>query len=351
MKLLVNPKDEVALSRAINRPTRGIGPGTLEKVLLLAKEESIGPMDAAKQLAVSGTTAVRNRLGPFCALMDELLAISESEDAVTTVTRILEQTGYWSMLREENSVEADARMENLHEFLASIEEFQEKAGEGEKDLAAFLDQVALASDVDDLGSEEGSINLMTVHAAKGLEFDCVFVVGMEEDLLPHFNSQDSARDIEEERRLCYVAMTRARHRLFLTRARLRRRFGGITENSASRFLREIPEESLQVDDPALSRIRNLKRDGFTGRPGSAFSARLRDKPEAPEPFSEDLGGGVTFEPEMSDGQPGPGMSVMHRSFGRGKIKQIRGDGPEARITVFFPKVGEKTVIARFLTPC
>jgi DNA helicase-2/ATP-dependent DNA helicase PcrA len=351
MKLLVNPRDEVALSRAINRPTRGIGPGTLEKVLARAQETGGSPLDGAVDLAETGTTAVRNRLRPFCQIMEELMAISQTEDAVTTVQRILEKTGYWSMLREENSVEADARMENLHEFLASVEEFQEKAGDGEKDLAAFLDQVALASDIDDLNTSEGHVTLMTVHAAKGLEFDCVFVVGMEEDLLPHFNAQDSARDIEEERRLCYVAITRARHRLFLTRARLRRRFGGLMENSASRFLREIPDDCLHVDDPAVKRLAGLRREGFTGRPGSAFSARVREAP--PEAPSQDLGSGVTFEPDGEDTgeMPGPGMPVQHRSFGRGTIRHIRGNGPDARVTVSFPKVGEKTVIARFLMPC
>lgn len=355
LKLLVNPLDLVALSRAINRPARGVGPGTLEKVLDRAVQEEIGPLDAAKILSIEGTTAVRNRLGPFCELMEELFAIAETEDAVTTVQRVLEKTGYWGMLKEENTVESDARMENLHEFLASVEEFMDKAGKDDPvDLHAFLDQVALASDIDTLETDRGTVTLMTVHAAKGLEFDCVFVVGMEEDLLPHYNSQDSTLEIEEERRLVYVAMTRAKHRLFLTRARLRRRFGGLVENAPSRFLQEIPPECLEVQDPSQSRLASFRSQGMTGRPGSAFSARSRPSPP-PAPIGEDLGSGVVFERDM-DGSyesevPGPGMKVQHRTFGRGTIQSIRGEGREARITVYFSQVGEKTVIARFLTPC
>ena len=331
MKLLVNPDDLVALSRAINRPARGIGPGTLEKVLLAAEAEGINGLEAARKLAEEGTKAVRNRLTPFCQMMEELEAVAAQEDAVAATTAILERSGYWTMLREENSVEADARMENLHEFLASIEEFQEKTPEEQHTLAAFLDQIALASDLDDLGEEAGTISMMTVHAAKGLEFDCVFVVGMEEDLLPHFNSQDSPSQLEEERRLCYVAFTRARHRLFLSRTRLRRRFGGVTENSPSRFLMEIPDECVEIDDPALRRFASLRREGFSGSPGAAFRTRQREAAQQePTFYEEDLGGGASFVPDMdaSDGNPGPGSPVFHRKFGRDTAHP--GPSPEVR---------------------
>jgi DNA helicase-2/ATP-dependent DNA helicase PcrA len=346
LKLLVNPADQVSLMRIINTPTRGIGTTSIDQILVHAATQDITPFEALHELAEGGTKAMQKKLRPFVEMIAELHAIASTEDAATTAQRVLERSGYWMMLQSQGTVEAEARLDNLHEFIASVEEFLDMRARSEGHaLADFLDQVALVSDTDDLDADEETLSLMTVHAAKGLEFDVVFLAGVEDGVLPHHNAGGSEAELAEERRLTYVAMTRARHHLALTRARMRRRHGGLVENPPSRFLQDIPRECLLTDDPMAARLESVRRQGFTGRPGASFND------PTPEPtFVPDEGDSFvdpSYAQDIEGATPGPGTPVRHAKFGRGIIHSISGDGPSARVTVNFP-IGVKTIVARFL---
>ncbi len=346
LKLLVNPADQVSLMRIINTPTRGIGTTTIDRVLVHAAKQDITPFEAVQELAEGGTKAQQKKLRPFVEMFAELHEIATTEDAATTAQRVLERSGYWTMLKSQGTVESEARLDNLHEFLASVEEFLDMRSRTEGHaLADFLDQVALVSDTDELDENADTLSLMTVHAAKGLEYDVVFLAGTEDGILPHHNSGDSEAELAEERRLTYVAMTRARHHLAMTRARMRRRHGGLVENPPSRFLRDLPRECVVTDDPMAARLESVRRDGFTGRPGASFNT----PPEEPT-FVPDEGDSfvdTSYAQDIDGAPPGPGTPVRHAKFGRGIIHSISGDGPSARVTVNFP-VGVKTIVARFL---
>ncbi|GMV44127.1 MAG: DNA helicase [Myxococcales bacterium] len=340
LRLLVNPRDDIALLRAINTPARGIGPGTLDKVAERAGRDGEGLLAAA--LAMAGTKEGK-RLAPFAALIADLREIyAQVPPPVVLCQRTLERSGLLEALRAEGSVEAESRLDNLRELLTSIEEYQ--TGAKDATLHGFLDQVALVSDVDEVEDTEDKVTLMTVHAAKGLEFNAVFVTGVEENLFPHFNSADDPDAIEEERRLCYVAMTRARRILTLSRAASRHRFGQTQENPPSRFLREIPPELVHVTDQAAQRRGATASLGLTGRPGASFQAGWRQRAQATEPPADAF---PDYDSPQSTA-PGAGTRVRHATLGAGRIVSIDGHGPEARVLVDFAGDRRK-VIARFLT--
>ena len=347
LRLLVNARDDVALQRVINTPARGIGPGTVEKVAARAAVDGRGLLEAALAMAEDATGAVKKRLGAFAGVIRGLRELHEQTPQpppVVVCQRMLEGSGLLEALRAEATVEAESRLDNLRELLTSVEEYQSSAGK-EASLASFLDQVALVSDLDEAEDIADSVTLMTVHAAKGLEFDVVFVTGAEENLLPHFNSVGDEDAVEEERRLCYVAMTRARRMLSLSRARTRSRFGQLQENPPSRFLSEIPDALIQVQDPGARRLGAMHQHGFTGRPGSRFQspAPEREPEVVRDPFPD-------YEMDQSaSGTPSPGTRVRHQRLGVGRIVSIDGIGSEARVVVDFADDDRRTIIARFLT--
>jgi DNA helicase-2/ATP-dependent DNA helicase PcrA len=345
LKLLVNPHDEVSFRRALGVPSRGIGEATIDKVLERARGQGASPIAALLEMA-NESGAVGKKLLPFAQLYRTLLDIAQHEPASTVASEVLDKSGYWTMLASDDSIEAAKRGENLRELLASIEEFQESRRGESATVAAFLDQVTLASSADE-GAPPDAVTLMTVHAAKGLEFDVVFVVGLEEDSLPHFNSLDSGQALEEERRLCYVAFTRARRQLFLSWARQRRRFGGYQDCAPSRFLREIPKRLLAVEDPVEQRRQAIAQRGMTATPGASFhmpTAPVQARP----PASTEVVVDRSYDQSGDDDSPGPGSRVRHNQFGVGVIRAIRGAGPDARVDVEFPGFGAKTIVARFL---
>ncbi len=221
LRLLVNPSDWVSLERAIANPARGIGPKTLSQVLLALQEGSDLPVKAV----------------PFFEMLEKLRANILTTEPRELIVQVLEQTGFLEALKGEKSIEAEARVENVRELA--------NAAVGFETIEAFLEQVALVQDTDKLGQEgEGAITLMTMHAAKGLEFSVVFVAGMEEGIFPHTRALSDQKELEEERRLAYVAMTRAKDRLYLLHASERRVYGLLQVNPSSRFIAEIPEELL-----------------------------------------------------------------------------------------------------------
>jgi len=257
LRLLVNPLDRVALERVINVPPRGIGPSTMQKAREMADREGTGEekRDLLGPLAIvadQSGDAMRRRIRGFLEMILDLALLARDQPAPAVVREVLDRTGYLASLRADTSLEGQNRLENVMELVASVDQFV--AATGETDLRAWLDRVSLVQPLDE-GGEEDAVSLMTVHAAKGLEFDCVFVCGLEEGLFPIHSSSRSSADpfarssrelLEEERRLFYVAMTRARDRLTLCCASMRTRYGRREVATPSRFLAELPREWVRM---------------------------------------------------------------------------------------------------------
>ena len=347
MRLLVNPKDDQALRRIVNKPTRGIGKASFDKVEVLAAERGV-PLMEAMRLAVE-TKAVGRSTGKMAAFLDMMdgfassppggLPVGGSLDGLPLddmIARVLDGTGYLRALEKEDTPESEARMDNLRELLSSARDFhvaneEELADEERSELELFLDQVALISDLDSYEDRSDRVSLMTVHSAKGLEFPVVFLVGMEERVFPHASSSRDEAGLEEERRLCYVAMTRAMEHLFLTCAAERFRYGDRSYQSPSRFLLEIPEELIETLGTASRGARS--RAGAYGGSGAS-----RDS------------GGLDYsygQEEAEEGTVAVGTMVRHPVFGRGEILAVTGSDLNQKLKIKFERAGVKTVMVRY----
>jgi DNA helicase-2/ATP-dependent DNA helicase PcrA len=349
LRVLANPDDTESLRRIINAPSRGIGDTSVERLLELAAERDVSLLRALRLAPAEGRlrNPAAGRVAEFAALLEELRAWAQGSTPASLLAHVLERTGYVEALEQEGTVEAEGRLENLRELLAAVEEFEAaNAAPGEREpdesrglLDLFLEQVTLISEADGLQDEAERVVLMTVHVAKGLEFPNVFVVGLEEGIFPHFASLTDPDAIEEERRLCYVAMTRAQDRLHLSHAALRRMHGSVRYNPPSRFLDEIPEQ--------------LAIGHLPGRAISAphwyddSSAPQRAAPRRPAP------GGVRVEYEGAQwgGDDFPplrkGSRVAHPVFGDGTVQQVVGSGAEAKLHIRFDRAGAKTLKLRY----
>ena len=326
LRLLQNPRDSVALRRVVNVPPRGIGQKTVEELERSAASRSQGLWEALVQLTDEAALPGRALmpLRQFRDVVEELRAEAEGLGVRRLLERTLERTGYTAALAREDSQESQDRLENLAELLAAAADYE--ARESAPSLAGFLDRAALVSETDRL-REDVPVLLMTLHSAKGLEFESVFLVGLEEGLLPHSRSLTSEEGLEEERRLCYVGMTRAMERLHLSWARSRAVFGQRRLTQPSRFLEEIEAEALE-------------RSGglFTGaRAPAAGGAASRTPPVA----------AGTPSPSAASDDFRPGLRVRHPLFGVGTVLRREGEGDDLKLTVSFPGVGAKKLVARF----
>jgi DNA helicase II / ATP-dependent DNA helicase PcrA len=348
LKSLDNPADEVSLKRIINTPPRGIGGATFDKVADLAASQNIPFIQALREAAAGNllSKGPRTKLADFVSLMDGFAALVDSLALPELAARIIKESGYEARLKEERTEEAKDRLDNLRELLAALDDF-ERTGE-EKGLSAFLEQVALISDMGRGNRDRDSVTLMTLHAAKGLEFPLVFMTGMEERLFPHVRALDDPEQMEEERRLCYVGMTRARERLYLTNARRRHFYGQEQFNSPSRFLEDIPKELLEVQED--------QQTGFgwgssppRSDPGAKKGwdevveySRTHVQKSAAEMFPDNE---VQVIPEGDD--IFIGMRVRHAKFGPGTIRKIEGTGDNGKVIVWFDSAGPKKLLLRF----
>ncbi|NUN15543.1 MAG: UvrD-helicase domain-containing protein [Myxococcales bacterium] len=349
LRLIDNPRDVLAFLRAVNTPSRGIGQTTIDLVLETAQSMGINAPDAVAHLVNHGTKAISKRLEPFWVVYRELTTTAATESVRRLTETVLERTGYTQQLLELGSVEAQTRLENIREFLASIEEFEDAQPVGSPlKVGDFLQTAVLASAVDTPDAEAGQVTLMTVHMAKGLEFDAVFLVGVEDDLFPHAQSQEHMDEIEEERRLCYVGMTRARRFLHISYANTRRKFGGVKSTRPSRFLNEIPKETIQLQEIFRPSAVSVDSD-LMARIAAAQAAQKRAIAESLHQPLEDGRVLDRSSAQYDDEQPGPGTRVRHGTFGIGTIQKIDGVGQDARVRVLFPSVGEKSIVARFLS--
>ncbi len=364
LKVLVNPADEVALKRIINTPPRGIGHSTVEKVADFAARQGITLYEAVRSAADGAILASgpRGKLAPFVSMMDGFAAIRDAVSLEELTSRIIKESGYEAKMREDRSEESADRLANLQELLAAIAEFEQS--NDESGVSPFLEQVALISDLERSEKGRESVTLMTLHAAKGLEFPLVFMVGMEEKLFPHLRSLEDPDQMEEERRLCYVGMTRAMERLFLSNARRRRVFGQDQLNPPSRFIVDIPAEFIDLEEePSVPSSggwggTSWNRSFGSGR-SSTVSSPLPDKassqPEAGGHNLESVVGyaddnGECREVELVPDEPSGvilGMKVRHAKFGIGVIRRIEGSGDDQKVIVWFNSVGPKKLLVRF----
>jgi DNA helicase-2/ATP-dependent DNA helicase PcrA len=367
LKLIINPHDDVSFRRVVNVPARGIGKAVMDA---LERDDATAPGGNAPPMMMAGLFGVtasqslwarathlltsrtlpgrsHNALKQFVELLDALIALARHEPISTLIGKMLDQSGYLKALREENTEEAESRIQNLAEFVSSAREYEER--ETDASIGGFVDRLSLLSEADESsGSNSARVWLMTMHAAKGLEFPVVALAGMEEGLFPHSRAGEDQEQIEEERRLCYVGMTRAQSRLLLTSAARRRVFGEYQSTEPSRFLEEIPRE-LVLETPSYTRARSFgastygSRSAYESRPNPY--ARRQARPEAPAPAPAYK---YEEEDQSSDGgRPKPGQKVRHAQFGVGTVREVDGKGEDMKLTVHFATVGTKKLIAKY----
>ena len=312
LKALVNPQDVVAMRRVINTPKRGIGDQTVAALEAFAREEGLTLLAAARradEIAMLSPRA-QGALRGFVEVMDRLEAIvEEAAGPARLIEAAFTETGYYAELDAERTVEAESRKENLKEFVGVGAEFQARFPDA--GLPEFLEQVALVSEQDEYDETSGSVSLMTLHNAKGLEFDVVFMIGMEDGVFPHHRSMTDNAELEEERRLAYVGITRARRRLYLTHAWSRSLFGASSYNPASRFLSEIPSELIEEvggEEAAEKQVATMRAE----------------------------------IPDVSAGD-----TVRHEVFGEGVVVSITGMGHDAEAVVMFEDEGEKRLLLAY----
>jgi len=346
-RLAVDPRDDIAFRRVVNVPARGIGGVTMDRLAASARERGISLFEAAEE-APGVTERAKIALGRFRAIVLAARERAESASPADLLDFVLEESGYRAMYAASSEREDVARRENLTELVSAAREYERREGD-DATVRGFLDAVALATDAE-APRPSGAVTLMTLHSAKGLEFPDVFVAGLEEGFLPHVQSAGSDDEIEEERRLLYVGMTRARKRLTLTLARQRMLYGEIRARQSSRFLEELPADVARVEDApayasALFSGDDADDEGFRWRAGEP--ARPSHRRPAPVTVARPR---ATVPGTLSGFARG--ARVRHPTYGSGVVLQQEGSGEEARLTVFFDRAGKKKFVARFanLTP-
>ena len=383
LRLIQNPMDNISLIRVINEPKRGIGTASLDKISDLAAENATSMYEIIKNADQYMLNRVFLNSREFINVMEELRAKKDDMLVSELVKQTLKKTGYMKALEDEKTIEAENRIANLEEFLTVAMEFEKE--EADNSLQNFLEGMTLSSDIDNLDEQEKSVTLMTLHSAKGLEFPVVFLVGMEEGIFPGYKSIGEPTGLEEERRLCYVGITRAKENLFLTCSKQRTTYGSTTYNQVSRFVKEIPEELL---DGAEEVFGGRDRDSFeemVSKSGNIFGkiTSRGNKSFGDSGFSWGYGnkaqekvvaaassfgksatnGSVTFgrtaesflsglanrsaKKQVDLSQYDAGVKVYHKKFGEGIITKTEPEGDDLKVDIDFEKFGHKRLMAKF----
>jgi DNA helicase-2/ATP-dependent DNA helicase PcrA len=346
LRLVHNPYDSVSLKRVINVPARGIGAGTWQKIEQQGDQAKLSVWDVIGDLSgVEGVRpSTRKAVHSFATLIAYLRGKRDEYSVTKILEEIIENTGYVRELEKERTPEGVARAENIRELLTVTQQFE--ATSEDKSLHAFLEQTALIADIDSLEEGTPAVTLMTLHSAKGLEFPVVFLVGMEEGVFPHARAMQSDKEMEEERRLAYVGITRAKDELFLSFAARRTIFGNTQINQVSRFIREIPDELFRS-------LGSTRKPGVLGAGARVLGRWSRDEYSQVEDTWENAQRGTRAAARVKPPSANPdagykiGQKVKHAVFGQGVVIGSVGDGEDAQITVAFPKVGVKKLVAGF----
>lgn len=368
LRLVQNPSDNLSLQRVINEPKRGIGKTSLDNIAKIANDNGISMYEVIKHAEQYGLNRVYLKSREFIEVMEGIIEQKDGLPISKLIPLILKKTGYSKALEDEKTTEAENRIANLEEFLTVAIEFEEEFAENS--LSEFLEGITLSSDIDNMEEDEESVTLMTLHSAKGLEFPVVFLVGMEEGIFPGYKSIAEEKELEEERRLCYVGITRAKENLFLTCSKQRTIFGSTTCNPVSRFLKEIPEELLDGYEDTFERSTNNKFEdsnfgwtyGSKGN-GAIKSYKITDAETPKVVASSSYNTGFRFRTAESflsslnkkatSSEPADltkyevGVRVFHKKFGEGTISKTEQEGDDLKVDIDFDKVGHKRLMAKF----
>ena len=368
LRLVINSKDEEALKRIINFPTRGIGQTTIDKLVVAANHYGRSIFEVIENLDridLKINTGTKRKLEDFVTMIKSFQIMNEGADAFTLAEHVAKKTGILLEFKKDGTPEGIARMENIEELLNGIKDFvegQKELADATGDIGEFLEDVALATDLDKDTGDDDRVALMTIHMAKGLEFPYVYIVGMEEDLFPSAMSMNTRSELEEERRLFYVALTRAESQAYLTYTQNRYRWGKLIDAEPSRFLEEIDEQYVEnltpidngyrykslidadifgeVDKSKLRQIKPKKgTPPLVGRPNETQLRKLRKlKPELSKP----IGNTNVIDPKLSEG-----AIVNHTRFGQGVVIKIEGVGNDKKAEIKFNQGDIKKLLLRF----
>lgn len=343
LKLVANPADTMSFNRIVNTPKRGIGAATVDKLLAFADEHHYSIIEAMDNVELSTiATRTAHKLKDFALKLHDAIAYAQEHTVTGLTEKILADFGYTDALHNEHTIEADTRLENLDEFMSVTKNFDEKYEPEEDDAVAlndFLAEVSLLSDQDDI-EDDNKVALMTLHAAKGLEFPVVFLIGMEEGIFPLSRSLMDDGQIEEERRLAYVGITRAREELYLTNAFYRMMYGKSQTNMPSRFLEEIDEADLKVENPNAGNVITRSQFNVETAPFAQTSDHARGQVFTK---AKKAAGAVGAEKEGWH----VGDQVIHKAWGNGVVIKVSGEGEDMELDIAFAEKGKKRLLAAF----
>ncbi|MGC7653228.1 DNA helicase PcrA [Staphylococcus epidermidis] len=327
LRVIANSNDDISLQRIINVPKRGIGPSSVEKIQTYALQNNISMFDALAEVDFIGLSKkVTQECISFYEMIQNLIKEQEFLEISEIVDEVLQKSGYRDMLDREQSIESRSRLENLDEFMSVPKDYEENTPLEEQSLINFLTDLSLVADIDEADTQNG-VTLMTMHSAKGLEFPIVFIMGMEESLFPHIRAIKSEDDheMEEERRICYVAITRAEELLYITNATTRMLFGRSQSNMPSRFLKEIPEDLL---------------DSHTGQKRQTIYPKSQPK----RGFSKRT---TSTKKQVSSSDWKVGDKVMHKAWGEGMVSNVNEKNGSVELDIIFKSEGPKRLLAQF----
>ena len=327
LRVIANSNDDISLQRIINVPKRGIGPSSVEKIQTYALQNNISMFDALAEVDFIGLSKkVTQECISFYEMIQNLIKEQEFLEISEIVDEVLQKSGYRDMLDREQSIESRSRLENLDEFMSVPKDYEENTPLEEQSLINFLTDLSLVADIDEADTQNG-VTLMTMHSAKGLEFPIVFIMGMEESLFPHIRAIKSEDDheMEEERRICYVAITRAEELLYITNATTRMLFGRSQSNMPSRFLKEIPEDLL---------------DSHTGQKRQTIYPKSQPK----RGFSKRT---TSTKKQVSSSDWKVGDKVMHKAWGEGMVSNVNEKNGSVELDIIFKSDGPKRLLAQF----
>lgn len=351
-RLAINPYDEEALKRIINYPARGIGATTMQNLNISANtyEKSIWELiNQLEDIDAKINSGTKKRLQEFASMINNFIINAKNKDAYDTAEEIAKETGIFNNLYADKSPEGVSRFENIQELLNGIKDFSEKAAKETNKLADFMQDVALLTDQDkEQEYNTNKVTLMTVHAAKGLEFPYVFVVGLEENLFPSIMSGENQESLEEERRLFYVAITRAKKRLFLSFATTRFKWGQFTESKASRFINELDEKCIKKQEISLlennyephkiyPKVKYKRKESYVNNHKSIYSKKFTKIST-----SKNTDINISSLNKIKNG-----IQVTHNKFGIGKVLNVSGEGSNKKATIFFNGIGQKQLLLKF----
>ena len=345
LRLLINNDDEQAFKRIINFPARGIGLTTLNKISVEAKKNSVSDYNFIKNYSKSSSllnNSTKNKLLDFIVMMESIKTKLESHDVFDITKEVLKQSGLYNLYKNDESLEGINRIQNIEELLNGIKDFVENNDKSQVSVSTFLQDVALATDQDSESNDDNKVSLMTIHLAKGLEFPYVYIVGLEENLFPSAMNLNSRSELEEERRLFYVALTRAEKKINLSYVLSRYRWGKPVDSEKSRFIDEIKDEFLENSIIQNSISRNFSKNEEFNQVGVRYK-----KPEKKPPSNFVKIKLSNEKSNLFDSKLVIGNIVIHERFGKGKVVSIEGSGGDRKAEIKFEKNGTKKLLLRF----